>query len=571
MRAALGFIYDNIYYIGIYTRRYAGRILLRLFKLVKKPLLVTAAFFYTIFKAVDRFVFSTLRTAVSDARALAKKARSTAGLFRTAFKRDPLSVPHLFFHLVKQAFFQHRLPFSYAASIFLPAAAAIVLAVTVSAFSSRTLALRVEYNGEFAGYITNESVLRTASEHASEKLNAGEVSVTASSLSENAAVSLASVKKSELCDDRYLADIILESAGRDYINACAVYINGEFLCAVSSECDAQSCFNRVLSERNTADENATVSFVEKIEFRQCLFPESSSLIWSKQKLYDTVSSVAVQPVTYTVGRRETLNTVLRLFDTDITRLRSLNANLGDSVYEGEVLTISPAISYLSTKVTYTNTRTASIPYETIEVETDSLYSGDTRTEQKGAEGSCTVTELVTYIDGVLTDSREIARTTLSEPVNEIIQKGTKAKSLTHVGNYTVVGTNGMFVWPVVGLYTIYSWFGYRNLGYHNGIDISGSDASGALIVAAYPGTVVSAGYANDGYGYKVIIDHGNGMQTLYGHALAGSIMVSVGDTVSSGQAIARVGNTGYSFGAHLHFEVRINGTRVDPAPYLGFE
>jgi murein DD-endopeptidase MepM/ murein hydrolase activator NlpD len=80
---------------------------------------------------------------------------------------------------------------------------------------------------------------------------------------------------------------------------------------------------------------------------------------------------------------------------------------------------------------------------------------------------------------------------------------------------------------------------------------------------------VTAGWNDGGYGYYVIIEHNDGVRTLYGHCLSGSIMVKAGDKVSTGQAIARVGNTGYSFGAHLHFEVRVKGSPVNPAPYLG--
>ena len=105
----------------------------------------------------------------------------------------------------------------------------------------------------------------------------------------------------------------------------------------------------------------------------------------------------------------------------------------------------------------------------------------------------------------------------------------------------------------------------------DGIDISGAGASGSLVVAGASGTVTEAGWSTTGYGNYVIIDHGNGVETLYGHMLDNSISVSKGDTVYKGQAIGRVGDTGYSFGAHLHFEVRINGNRVDPARYIGLE
>ena len=167
-------------------------------------------------------------------------------------------------------------------------------------------------------------------------------------------------------------------------------------------------------------------------------------------------------------------------------------------------------------------------------------------------------------------SQHLTSLVVTPPVSKVIERGMRAESIS-MGSYTVTQTKGTFCWPVVGLYQITSQFGYRSLGYHHGIDISGAGASGSLVVAGASGTVTEAGWSTTGYGNYVIIDHGNGVETLYGHMLDNSISVSKGDTVYKGQAIGRVGDTGYSFGAHLHFEVRINGNRVDPARYIGLE
>jgi murein DD-endopeptidase MepM/ murein hydrolase activator NlpD len=117
------------------------------------------------------------------------------------------------------------------------------------------------------------------------------------------------------------------------------------------------------------------------------------------------------------------------------------------------------------------------------------------------------------------------------------------------------------IWPVSGPVT--SPFGYRWGRLHAGIDIG--VAYGTPIHAAASGTVVLAGWTG-GYGNYTCIDHGGGMATCYGHQ--SSYAVSSGTQVSQGQVIGYVGNTGHSFGAHLHFEVRINGNPVDPLGYL---
>ncbi len=131
--------------------------------------------------------------------------------------------------------------------------------------------------------------------------------------------------------------------------------------------------------------------------------------------------------------------------------------------------------------------------------------------------------------------------------------------------------DGVMAWPVPGG-RLTSGYGPRthpifgSQRFHHGIDISRGDG---VIVAAGDGTVVRADYGwNGGYGNLVVIDHGDGVTTLYAHILAGGIHVSRGQQVTRGQEIALVGSTGYSTGPHLHFEVRINGASTDPMQYL---
>ena len=127
---------------------------------------------------------------------------------------------------------------------------------------------------------------------------------------------------------------------------------------------------------------------------------------------------------------------------------------------------------------------------------------------------------------------------------------------------------GEMMWPTPSLSMITSEFGNRG-DFHTGMDISGGGAYGATIVAANSGTVKVANTSfTQGYGYGkyVIIDHGGGMQTLYGHC--SKLVVSVGQYVSRGEKIAEVGSTGWSTGPHVHFEVRKNGKAVEPSAYL---
>ncbi len=138
---------------------------------------------------------------------------------------------------------------------------------------------------------------------------------------------------------------------------------------------------------------------------------------------------------------------------------------------------------------------------------------------------------------------------------------------------------GDFIWPVPGFYNITYGVGWRWGAYHAGIDIASSGIRGAQIVASDAGTVVQAenycphDYGKSGscgcgggYGRHCIVDHGNGYMTLYGHME--NCIVNVGDKVNQGQTLGYVGSTGFSTGAHCHFEVRLNGAAQDPENYV---
>ena len=134
------------------------------------------------------------------------------------------------------------------------------------------------------------------------------------------------------------------------------------------------------------------------------------------------------------------------------------------------------------------------------------------------------------------------------------------------GSSAYVGT-GQMIWPLGGPITSeYGWRThpiYGNARYHSGIDIGGD--YGMNIYAADSGTVTYSGWIS-GYGNTVIIDHGNGVSTLYGHNQ--SLTVSVGQNISQGDVIAHCGSTGNSTGPHCHFEVRVNGEPTNPYDYL---
>ncbi|MBQ3986078.1 MAG: peptidoglycan DD-metalloendopeptidase family protein [Oscillospiraceae bacterium] len=222
--------------------------------------------------------------------------------------------------------------------------------------------------------------------------------------------------------------------------------------------------------------------------------------------------------------------------------------------------LSKEVPYLTVRVTERQNYIEDVDYDVTYQDDSSMYQGDTRVLVKGEYGKADIVADVEYVNGIETQRTVISRVMLSEPKPETRARGTKERPSWL--------PTGSFRWPCGGRIT--SYFGYRNTGirgastYHQGIDIA--CAYGTTIVAADGGTVEYTGYKG-AMGYTVIINHGNGYKTYYEHC--SSFACRAGQHVYKGQAIAYVGSTGVSSGAHCHFGIQKNGTYVNPLNYLG--
>ena len=200
-----------------------------------------------------------------------------------------------------------------------------------------------------------------------------------------------------------------------------------------------------------------------------------------------------------------------------------------------------------------------VAFGTITQETDQKLIGYREVAVDGVNGLNHSVEQVVYIDGVECERKMLAPEIVSAPVDKIVVVGTAYDS----ANGTAT-TNMVF--PIARTsYFVSSPF-REDRGYyaHKGVDIATN--KGTPIYAVQEGTVLTAGWHHD-YGYHIIINHGNGVKTLYAHA--SKLFVSAGAEVKRGQKIAAVGSTGWSTGYHLHIELMIDGKYVDPLKYIG--
>lgn len=223
--------------------------------------------------------------------------------------------------------------------------------------------------------------------------------------------------------------------------------------------------------------------------------------------------------------------------------------------EKEILDI---IENLTVRTTVKVTRQVSVGYNIVTKKSDQKLVGYYYVSQKGVAGLNQNVENVVYINGKEIKRIKLKQEVLRKPVNEVVIIGTAGSG----------SSSGMtFPLPAGTRYVITTYFGGTDAVHstpHKGIDYGAPQ--GTSILAAKSGTVVYAGNNGNGYGYHVIINHGNGMRTVYAHA--SRLLVKKGEAVTQGQIIAKVGSTGNSTGPHLHFEVIINGRYMNPAIYV---
>ena len=332
-------------------------------------------------------------------------------------------------------------------------------------------------------------------------------------------------------------------------------VDGKFIGATADRAALDTMLNK-LAEPYVTEHTFDIGYVEDVDISYEYI--SSDVMQDLVSMEEILTANTTGETTYEVVKGDTYLAIAYANDMSLDELMALNPQASlDRLMIGDVLTVKKTIPYLSIRTVDSLTYDQVIECPVEEVPDDTMYQGDKKVLTAGTPGLASVTADVTYVNGYEENREIIASTVVTEATTEVVAVGTKPRPRTM--------PTGTFQWPVSG--TISSYFGYRSIfgtySYHGGIDIATS--YGKAIAAADGGTVVWSGYQGT-YGYLVIIDHGNGVKTCYAHC--SSLLVSAGDKVYKGQTIARVGSTGRSTGNHLHFEVRINNTRVNPLSYL---
>ncbi len=427
-----------------------------------------------------------------------------------------------------------------------------VLALAVGIFVFRATYIRayaVSVDGVEVGLVADLDSVDEAVSHMESRV----ARVLGAAYSCDADVTLTPVysTEDELTDTREIEDYLYESAGA-VIEATVLSVNGQEIGLAGSEAELQTLLDEIAAPYLTEN---TVSYGFVDEVTLTTREVASDTRFDLEAIRAALTVNTVEEAFYEVKKGDTFVAIAKSLGITMDELAALNPDVTPAkLWIGQALTIQQSVPFLSVYTTDNETYEEAIDSPIVYTETDTLYVGTTQTTEQGEDGLALVNANVTYINGYETEREVVSSQTLKEPTVTQKLKGTKPKPKT--------ASKGYFIYPVSG-YTITSRYGYRGKEFHTGLDLA--VPYGTAVKAADGGRVTYAGTKGN-YGKLVIITHDDGTQTYYAHN--SKLLVSVGDRVYQGQQIAKAGSTGRSTGNHCHFEIRINGSTVNPQKYL---
>ncbi len=439
-------------------------------------------------------------------------------------------------------------------AIFLTVALSLAAASVLGGLYCPTYALSVD--GQAVGLVSSPQSVADAVDRV--EARAGSILGREYTLNHDIAFTFQVARREELTPISRVETYLFDQIG-EVMKTSVLSVNGRMIGAADDDAALNAMLDAVKAPYVNAN-TISAEFVEPVVVTREY--TATSALRSIESMRSVLTANSMERVDYAVQPGDTFSGIANSHDMRMSQLQLLNPDVDiDCLQIGQVLTISQAVPYVSVKTVDHLIYDGAVPFQVEEVPDDSLYQGDTKVIVPGVEGLATYTADVSYLNGV-EDSRTILNTDVHvEPITQVVAVGTKERPRTMA--------TGHFQWPLYG--RINSTYGSRYIfgsySFHTGLDIAGS--YGAPIAAADGGRVTFAGRGTGSYwsyGNYVVIDHENGLKTIYAHC--SSVNVRAGDRVYKGQTVARVGATGRATGNHCHFQVKFNGETVNPYNYL---
>lgn len=362
-----------------------------------------------------------------------------------------------------------------------------------------------------------------------------------------------------------------EDAIQEEHDVHAIAINGKRIVYVATKADAEAVLEQITTRyTEKGSEIKDVQFKESVEIVKAddyISAERAAIDETVVETYlcqvyeaaEYILTGTSTPKTYTVKGGDTLWDIANANNISPYELADMNPGINvDRLSIGDVINLYEVEPYVTVTTIEVATETERIPYEVEYTETADLYKGQTQVTSAGSYGS--KEKQIEYIkeNGIIVASTVLSEEILTEPVKQYALVGTTTMPIKTGSGSLAAPLGSVKLSSSAGKYGA-----SRGSRTHVGVDLKG--AKGDPIYASDGGTVIFSGYSGS-YGYLIKVDHGNGIETRYSHC--DSLLVSYGDDVEKGQIIGTVGRTGNATGYLLHFEVRINGSPVNPLNYL---
>ncbi len=513
-----------------------------------------------LFSFAKRGFMLIFRSATESFRSRVQQSNDLAKNIRHAKKEGGKVYAEAVLQFIGSFFFGEYGVMYTAFNYILPVVCIVFTVGIITSGSSQKYGIAVDFNGKRLGIISAEADYNMAERDFQQRIAYSENDELID-LSTQLSVCAISASDTVMTPSE-LANQMLEASNEELIEAYGIYIDGKFIGAVKNKEKVQSALDKALLDYKPDGKVKEVSYANKIEYTKGIYLMSS--LKTEQGAITQLTSTKQRKKVYVVQKNETVLDIVKKFGMKLEDFNTLNPNASDGIFIGQILNVTETERFLPIQYICEHETVTFLDYETVEVETSSLNVGIRAVLTKGERGEKISKYEVTYIDGIEQSRNVISSKITKSPVVETIGIGTYSAMpddpQTVYFGAPMSGT-GQMGWPLDGGWVSDSFISDRN---HKGLDIAAPE--GTEIYAAEEGLVVSAGWNWGGYGNVVMIEHPDGYATVYAHMIM--VYAVEGQYVTKGQLIGFVGNTGNSFGNHLHFEVRYQGICLDPAAFL---